>query len=84
MEWFQFGILLGIPHYELSIIMADYQDVRRCKTEMLQWWLNNSPEAKWSTIVQALVKARMKSLACKIAVDHGILHVTYYIHQPSS
>ena len=70
-EWFQFGIHLGIPHYELSIIKADYQDVRRCKTEMFLWWLKNCIEAKWSTIVQALVKAGMRSLAHMIAQDHG-------------
>lgn len=75
-EWFQFGIHLGIPHYELSIIKADYQDVRRCKIEMLQWWLTNSPEAKWSTIVQALIKAGMRALAHIIAQDHGTICVT--------
>ena len=76
-EWFEFGIHLGIPHYELSIIKADHQDVRRCKTEMFQWWLKNSPEAKWSTIVEALIKARMKVLAHRIALEHGIFDVAY-------
>ena len=76
MEWFQFGIHLGIPHHELSIIKADYQDVRSCKSEMLQWWLKNSPGAKWSTIVQALVKAGMKGLAHTIALKHGMVNVT--------
>lgn len=71
-EWFQFGVHLGIPHYELSIIKADHQNVRRCRIEMLQWWLNNSPEAKWSTIVKALVKTKRKVLAHKIALDYGM------------
>ena len=79
MEWFQFGIHLGIPHYELSIIKADYQDVRRCKTEMLLWWLKNSIEAKWSTIVRALVKAGMRAVAHMIAQDHGTACVIYNV-----
>ena len=78
-KWFQLGIHLGIPHYELSIIKADHEleGVRRCKTEMFNIWLKNAPEAKWSTIVKALVKAGMEDLAHKIALHHGILAVTY-------
>ena len=72
MEWFQLGVHLKIPHYELSIIKTDYQDVRRCKIEMFQWWLKNTPDAKWSIIVKALVMSRMKVLAHRIALDHGM------------
>ena len=71
MEWFQFGIHLGIPHHRLSIIKADHKDVEKCKIAMVQWWLESSLEAKWSTIVQALVKAGQRVLAHKIALDHG-------------
>ena len=79
MEWFQFGIHLGIPHYELSIIKADHElkGVRRCKTEMFNWWLKSTPGAKWSTIVKALIKAGVENLARKIAMDHGIVAVLY-------
>ena len=79
MEWFQFGIHLEIPHYRLSIIKADHQDVEKCKVAMFQWWLNNTLDAKWSTIVQALVKAGKKVLAHKIALDHGRVDVTLYL-----
>ena len=73
-QWFQFGIHLGIPYYELSIIKAEHElkGVRRCKTEMFHLWLKSTPGAKWSTIVKALVKAGMGDLAHKIALDHGI------------
>ena len=78
MEWFRFGIHLEIPHYKLSIIKADHQGVENCKIEMLQWWLENFLEPKWSTIVSALVKAGKKVLAQKIALEHGTLDVTLY------
>ena len=71
-EWFQLGIHLKIPHYELSIIKADYQYVRRCKIEMFRRWLMNSLDAKWSLIVKALVMSKMKALGHRVALDHGI------------
>ena len=75
MEWFQFGIHLGIPHYELSIIKAEHElkGVRKCKTEMFYFWLKSTLGAKWSTIVMALVKAGMEDLAHKVALDHGMV-----------
>ena len=78
MVWFQFGIHLGIPHYKLSIIKADNQGVEECKRVMLQWWLDNCLEAKWSLIVQALVKAGKRVLAHEIALEHGMVDVTLY------
>ena len=80
MQWFQFGIHLGIPHYELSIIKADHElkGVVMCKTEMFNKWLTSTPGAKWSTIVKALVKAGMEDLARKVALDHGILSLTLF------
>ena len=79
MEWFQFGIHLGIPHYRLSIIKADNQSVENCKVAMFRWWLDNYYlEAKWSTIVQALVKAGKGALAHKIALDYGMVDMTIY------
>lgn len=78
MDWFQLGIHLGIPHYRLSIIKADNQNVEKCKVAMLQWWLENSVKAKWSTIVWALFKAGKRGLANKIALDHGMVNVTLY------
>ena len=78
-EWFQFSIHLEIPHYRLSIIKADHQDVEKCKVAMFQWWLENTLDTKWSTIVQALVKAGKKVLAHKIALDHGRVDVTLYL-----
>ena len=78
MEWFQFGIHLGIPHYKLSIIKADNQGVENCKVAMFQWWLDNFLEAKWSTIVQALVKAGKRALAHKIALNYGMVGVKLF------
>ena len=78
MEWFRFGIHLGIPHYRLSIIKADNQGVENCKVAMFQWWLDNSLESKWSTIVQALFRAGKRALAHKIALNHGMVDMTIY------
>ena len=78
MEWFQFGIHLGIPHYKLSIIKADIQGVENSKIAMFQWWLDNVLEKKWSTIVQALVKAGKKALAHKIALNYGMVCVKLF------
>ena len=77
-DWFHLGLYLEVPEDELEIIGKNYpQDTKRCRTEMLSWWMNNTLEKKWATIVQALEKTGSKVLACNIALKYGttLLHL---------
>ena len=90
-DWFHFGLCLGIPDFVLNKIGNDYQIADRCKTQVLMEWMNMQ-EGSWSDIVQALVGIRMKTLAMQIAEKYGRLcvfsltmgHSTYLFYQRSS
>ena len=73
-DWFHFGLCLGIPDFVLTKIGNDYQNADRCKTEVLMEWMNIQ-EGSWSHIVQALVGIRMKTPAMQIAEKYGRLFV---------
>ena len=54
-DWFPLGVQLGIESAKLREIEKDHPgDVQRCKTEVLDWWLRNSPEISWQKLAQAL------------------------------
>ena len=54
-DWFFLGIHLDIPTSVLKQIEEDYiVDPLRCKTEVIEIWLHNDPEATWSKLAHAL------------------------------
>lgn len=63
---------MKVPYKNLQVVSCNYRgNVKRCMMEMIQCWLNNTPDAKWSTVVQALAKLGNRRLANKIAQDYG-------------
>ena len=75
-DWFHFGLMLGIPDHELTMIKIDNPNVSHCKTQMLRTWMRMK-KGSWSDIVRALVHIRMNTLAQKIAKEYGMF--TSYI-----
>ena len=71
-DWFHFGLCLGIPDFVLSKIGAEYKNVDMCKTQVLMKWMKMQ-EGSWSHIVQALVEIGEKALAMQIAEKYGRL-----------
>ena len=72
-QWFSLGLQLKVPYKNLNIISSNHKgDTRRCMVEMIQCWLKNALDAKWSTIVNALAKIGEKNLAHKMADSHGM------------
>ena len=56
-DWFQLGVQLGIKAAKLREIEKDHPgDVQRCKTEVLDWWLQNTPSVSWEKLADALHK----------------------------
>ena len=71
-DWFHLGLCLGIPQHEL-LIMEDYQrgHKKRCRTDMLSWWLQHGTQRRWTSIVRAVEGIKMEPLARKIATKYG-------------
>ena len=54
-EWYQLGIQLEIPVATLRTIEHDHpRDAQRCMTEILNWWLQNTPECSWEKLTEAV------------------------------
>ena len=71
-DWFHLGLYLSIPQHEL-LIMEDYQrgHRKRCRTDMLSWWLQHGKQLTWTAMVRALERIKMEPLARKIATKYG-------------
>ena len=81
-DWFHFGLILGIPDHELTMIKIDNPNVSLCKTQMLRMWMRMK-KGSWSDIVRALVHIRMNTLAHKIAEKYGMftsILLLYLLH----
>jgi len=53
-NWYQLGIKLGILPAKLRKIEENYRGNDRRKTETLDTWLQQTPNASWSNVVGAL------------------------------
>ena len=55
--------------HDLTVIEANYNDVRiRCR-EMFDKWLQVDPKANWNQLIDALEKINLNALAQKIRED---------------
>ena len=52
---YQLGIQLKIDSSELDSIEKNHpRDIDRQKTEVVKYWLRNSPDASWTTLANAV------------------------------
>ena len=65
-NWYQLGINLGIPRCELLRIKSDHQGNERQKQEMLDLWLQRTPNAAWRDVVSALQQMEENTVAERI------------------
>ena len=73
-EWFDLGFKLGVKHPTLKNIEANYKgDVQRCKTEMLNGWLQRGPTNPWTKLATTLESMGNKVLAQKILEKYTTL-----------
>ena len=73
-EWFGLGIKLGVKHSTLKNFEANYKgDVQRCKTEMLNAWLQSGPTNPWTKLATTLECMGNKVLAQKILEKYTTL-----------
>ena len=61
---YQLGIQLKIDSSELDSIEKNHpRDIGQQKTEVVKYWLRNSPDASWTTLANAVVQERMGGYA---------------------
>ena len=53
-EWLSLGLNLGLQQHELAKIERDYQGNDRRRLQMLNLWLQRTPNATWEDVVDAL------------------------------
>ena len=54
-DWYSLGIYLDIQtSVILKQIEGQYKDPVRCKTEVIEFWLDNDPEATWNKLAHAV------------------------------
>ena len=62
-DWYRLGINLGLPKHELTKIERDYQGNDRQRLEMLDKWLQFTPNAAVGVVVSALKQMGENSVA---------------------
>ena len=67
-DWFTFGVLLGVTVRKLQEIKASNPQggVQQWKIEMFQSWLDSTPTASWEDIIRALEQADHVTLATRL------------------
>ena len=54
-KWYQLGVQLEMPPATLSTIESDHpRDAQRRMTEVIYWWLQNTPECSWAKLAEAV------------------------------
>ena len=70
-DWHTFGIILRVPYSQLRKIESNHpKDSDRCKTEMLQYWLDSTLAPKWNDVILALEVIDKLTLAAQIKHDY--------------
>ena len=76
-DWHSLGVQLNLKSHQLYTIDKNYHgDDERCKTEMLNSWLNNSTTPSWEAIVEALGLMEHGRVADEIQRKYIIFNTT--------
>ena len=71
-NWYQLGIHLGLETHELDMVQMDYahQGNDRQRLQMLDLWLQRTPNATWENVVRALELIGRNRVAENIRQKH--------------
>ena len=77
-DWYSLGVALRISPSKLEEIQksAPQDGIQRWRIQLLQHWLNTTPDASWSMLVTALEKISHHTLCAR-------LRAKYHIPQPT-
>ena len=67
LDWYSLGVNLDLKRYQLSEIESNHRgDDKRCRTEMLGCWLDNTTTPTWEAVAEALCLMEAHAVADKI------------------
>ena len=70
-QWFMLGIHLKVPSDRLKDIKEMHKgNTELCKCKMLIEWCEREYSPKWESLIEALVKVELHSIALKIAIKN--------------
>ena len=69
-DWHILGAYLDVPKHVLDRINTEQSNVKSCKIEMLQYWLDNTETASWSDVAGALEQTNHLRLAARLRLKY--------------
>ena len=73
-DWYALGVALKVPPSKLKEIRqsAPQEGIQYWRIELLQYWLDSTPDASWSMIITALEKIGHHTLSARLRDNHII------------
>ena len=69
-RWYDLGVFLCVPTYELDVIARDYQGTQRRLIELFKYFQFHGKVVSWNDIADALTKMQRKDLADQLRQRH--------------
>ena len=91
MDWYSLGVNLDLKRYQLSEIESNHRgDDKRCRTEMLGYWLDNTTTPTWEAVAEALCLMEAHAVADKIrrkyitstTTTEGMRDMSVFLYMP--
>ena len=73
-DWYALGVALRVPPSKLKEIRqsAPQEGIQYWRIELLQYWLDSTPDASWSMIIAALEKIGHHTLSARLRDNYII------------
>ena len=74
MDWYSLGVALRVHPNKLQEIQKScpQEGIQRWRIDMLQHWLNSTPDASWNDIIAALKKIGHHTLSAKLREKYNL------------
>ena len=68
-NWDGLAVQLKVHYYRVQEIMEEFPKVEQRKRASLQFWLENTPDASWDMVINALKQIHLKGVAKRIETE---------------
>ena len=77
-EWYPLGVALRVHPNMLQEIQksSPLEGIQRWRIDVLQYWLNSTPDASWNDIIVALEKIGHKALSANLREKYQVSKIT--------
>ena len=71
-DWYSLGVALRVHPHELQEIQisSPQEGIQRWRIDLLQHWLDSTPDASWSMIITALEKIGRRTLSARLKLKY--------------